>query len=390
MQTTFIQPAQVLNSRPQTVGRGMGKYRLTLLFAVTAVLVIAAAALIANHVIGSLAEDNLVRIAEENTARDGLHIQSMMRTRHSMEGMSAAGTMNLGSGIQEMQQTMPLAEAMTDSGGMQGMQPPTAQDMMPSAGAMADSSGMQGMQPPMPLTLETLAGPTGLTTTIPMLTEGFNIVKFEIYDRNGMTLWSSDQQNIGISIRENPSYQKAAAGRVGSELVKDADVIDLGGVSRRIDVVNSYLPLPETPGGKIVGVMEVTRDVSSDVALQVDDAKSVVLRTTIGTMGGLFAVLLVFIVVADMSIYRSRRREVLLVEGQLEERRRAEETLRDVNENLESEIVERERYAIERKQLVLELENKNRELEQESLAKTQILSTASHELKTPLTSTQST
>ena len=39
-----------------------------------------------------------------------------------------------------------------------------------------------------------------------------------------------------------------------------------------------------------------------------------------------------------------------------------------------------------RKQAPEDLEQKNRELEEESLAKTQVLSTASHELKTPLTS----
>ena len=79
-------------------------------------------------------------------------------------------------------------------------------------------------------------------------------------------------------------------------------------------MVNSYLPLLDTPDGKIVGVMEVTRDVSSDVALQVDDAKSAVLWTTLGTMGSLFLVLFGFIVVADVSIYRSNRREMSMVE----------------------------------------------------------------------------
>ena len=79
----------------------MGKYRLTLLFVVTAMVVIAMvviafAAVTVNLVIGNLAEDNLIKIAEENTARDGTHMQSMMRMmapmggQHSMKGMSTA------------------------------------------------------------------------------------------------------------------------------------------------------------------------------------------------------------------------------------------------------------------------------------------------------------
>ena len=58
----------------------MRKYRLTLMFALTAIVVTSIAAVIVNRVIGNLAEDNLVRTAEENTAQDAVHLQAMMRT----------------------------------------------------------------------------------------------------------------------------------------------------------------------------------------------------------------------------------------------------------------------------------------------------------------------
>ena len=77
----------------------------------------------------------------------------------------------------------------------------------------------------------------------------------------------------------------------------------------------------------------------SDVALNAGSAKSPVLWTTIGAMAVLFVVLIGAVVVS--------------------------ERMRRFNQ---------------------ELEAKNRALEQETLAKTQILSTVSHELKTPLTS----
>ncbi len=57
--------------------KGPQRTRLTILFACTALVVIAIATIVVNLVIGNLAEDNLLRIAEENTARDALHIQSM-------------------------------------------------------------------------------------------------------------------------------------------------------------------------------------------------------------------------------------------------------------------------------------------------------------------------
>ena len=46
------------------------KYRLSLLFAATAVLVISIATITVNRIIGDLTENNLMRIAEENTVRD--------------------------------------------------------------------------------------------------------------------------------------------------------------------------------------------------------------------------------------------------------------------------------------------------------------------------------
>ena len=69
----------------------MRKYRLTLLFAAPAMVVIAIAAIVVNQITGNLAEDNLIRFAEENTARDGSHIQSMMRRNLSMAGATNDG-----------------------------------------------------------------------------------------------------------------------------------------------------------------------------------------------------------------------------------------------------------------------------------------------------------
>ena len=86
---------------------GGGGYHLTILFAITAVVAIAAAVLIVIWVIGDLAETNLVRISEENTARDAAHIQSMMRGGHSMDAVvSDGGRVDGGMAMQEIQQPM--------------------------------------------------------------------------------------------------------------------------------------------------------------------------------------------------------------------------------------------------------------------------------------------
>ena len=49
-----------------------------------------------------------------------------------------------------------------------------------------------------------LAGPDGLTPLTPSLFDGLNIVKLNLFDLNGTTVWSSDPKTIGITKRESP------------------------------------------------------------------------------------------------------------------------------------------------------------------------------------------
>ena len=243
------------------------KYRLSLLFAATAVLVISIATIAVNRIIGDLTENNLIRIAEENTVRDAEHMQAMLR-RGDMMATSAA----------------------------------------------ADESHPGQMRQPVPLDLNSLISPSGLPARFHALLEGLNIVKMNLFDLNGTTVWSSDVSTIGVTKRESPLFAKAAVGNPSSKLVQNHEVVHLDGVVRPIDVVETYVPLRKTRGGEILGVVELYRDLDADVAVQVDDTKSTVLRTTVGAMGGLFLVLLGFIVTADVRIYRSRRREMAVVE----------------------------------------------------------------------------
>ena len=132
-------------------------------------------------------------------------------------------------------------------------------------------------------------------------------MKLNVFDLNGTTVWSTGTKTIGITKRENPLYRRAVTGEHSSKLARDHNVVHLDGTIHRADVVETYVPLRRTREGEIIGVMELYRDIANDVALQVDDAKSTVLKTTVATMGGLFLVLSGLIVVADLTISRSNR-----------------------------------------------------------------------------------
>ena len=170
----------------------MKKYRLTLLFVMTAVVAIAIATVVVNRAIGNLVENNLIRIAEENTARDAEHIQATMRREHPMHGVLSA-----------------------------------------------DGNAMQGIE--QPLTLAVLTGPEGLSSTSPTLVVGLNVVKFNLFDLNGTTVWSTDPKAIGIPNHESPLLGKVVTGEVSSKFIKGHEVVHLDGVTRSIDVVETYL-----------------------------------------------------------------------------------------------------------------------------------------------------
>lgn len=156
---------------------------------------------------------------------------------------------------------------------------------------------------------------------------------------------------------------------MSSKLAKNQDVVHLDGVIRNIDVVETYLPLRETREGKIIGVMEVYRDIADDVALQVQDSKATVLRTTIATMGGLFLVLFGFIVVADVTIYRSNRRQLSLAE--------------EANQTLEGRVFHRTQELEEANKQLLEAQDQL--LRTEKLAAIgQLAGSVAHDLRNPL------
>lgn len=311
-------------------GGWLRRYRLTIFFAITAIMLITAAAILVNIVVGNLAEDNLVRIAEENTARDGLHIQSMMRMGHSMGGVSSSDTVHSGTAMKDMGQPvaggMPPGAAVVGTKNMEEMRAAMSRGMSPSeAGDSANT--MDDMQMSGQLTLESLVGPGGLPMTYQSLVDGLNILQFDLQDPNGTVVWSTNPKTIGLIKLDTVERREAVGGEISSRLTKDFEVVDEFGVSYHADVVATVLPLRETPSGEIIGLIEIYRGVAHDVAFQVDDAKSVVLWTTIGAMGGLFVFLFGFILIADSTIHRSRRRELAVVE--------------EANSTLESRVQER-------------------------------------------------
>ena len=221
------------------------RFKISILFAVTLLVVMAAASWAIDQVIRRHAEATMIRNAELSSVQEAMHMQSMLR--------DLAGR---------------------------------------------DDSG---------LTLDFLISPSGFRSNYPKLVEGMNVVKLNLFNLQGEAVWSTDVGTVGKNNHDSPLFQQAAAAGAASKLARDNTLTVWNGETITTDIVETYLPVLDTSDGEIIGVMEVYRDVAGDASMQIHAMNSVVRWTTVGSMGGLFLVLLGFIATADSLIHKRNR-----------------------------------------------------------------------------------
>lgn len=259
------------------------KYQLTILFVATAVVAIASAIAIVNAIIGRRAVDNLVGVAEENAKADAMYLMNLVKREIVVAPLRP-------------QEDISQAEIMSRIANLR-------------------------------LSIDDLTGPRGLPSVIPTLPEGLNFIEYNVFKPNGAIVWSTNPQDIG-KVSEEQTFHTLPPGGVVSQFQRDHDFTDLRGNPKRGDVVETYISAVDPVTGEEIAVMEVYKEVTNEVSYLVDDTKETVLRTTAGTLGGLFLVLFGFVATGNVQINRSRRREVLLAAAQAEERSRMQEALR--------------------------------------------------------------
>jgi len=154
-------PGKISSSIATMLASLARKYRLTLIFAVSAALFILAAVIAVNLIVGNLAEDNLIRLAEENTIRQARHLKSMA----------------------ERMLVMPDGQQS-----MAGMAP---------ADASSGPGEPTGRPQSVPSTMDFLASPAGLPSIYEMLVEGLVVPRLSLLALDGSVLWSTDPDVVG-------------------------------------------------------------------------------------------------------------------------------------------------------------------------------------------------
>lgn len=128
-------------------------------------------------------------------------------------------------------------------------------------------------------------------------TEGLSVVKIKVYDLDGLTVFSTEQAQIGDLKLDNAGYLSARDGVVASELTFRDTFSAFEQTIEDRNVFSSYLPIYGADG-EIEGVFEVYDDVTPLVQRLEETQRTIIIGVSV-ILAGLYLVLFFIIRRAD-------------------------------------------------------------------------------------------
>ena len=182
------------------------------------------------------------------------------------------------------------------------------------------------------------------------LTVGLPVMKIQIFNLEGLTLYSTDPEDIGVYRTRNPGFIIASRqGKPASKLTFVNQISTFEGKVVDRDLVETYLPIRVGNNGAIEGVFELY----SDVTPLVTGIKTSTVNLVIGfvvVFGFLYAILFVVVRIADRTIkrqYADIAEKNATLEREVAERKRTEAALTKAHDELEQRVEERTRKLTE-------------------------------------------
>jgi len=96
--------------------------------------------------------------------------------------------------------------------------------------------------------------------------EGLRVVKVKIYNLNGLTVYSTEEKQIGEDKSQNTGFLRAKAGQTESDLVFRDHFSATERIIVNRNLLSSYIPIRKTPHDPVEGVFEIYSDVTPLVA----------------------------------------------------------------------------------------------------------------------------
>jgi diguanylate cyclase (GGDEF)-like protein len=137
---------------------------------------------------------------------------------------------------------------------------------------------------------------------------GLQIVKIKIYNLDGLTVFSTDEQQIGEDKSANDGFRKARAGAVVSDITYRDRFDAFEGVLNKRNLISSYVPIRAAPGAPMEGVFEVYSDVT-ELLQQQHRAQWQVAAIVLALLGTLYLFLFLLVRKADRIIARQVREQ---------------------------------------------------------------------------------
>jgi hypothetical protein len=126
------------------------------------------------------------------------------------------------------------------------------------------------------------------------LLKGTKIFKIKVYDLKGMTVYSTELQQIGEDKSKNKGVTDGLKGLNSSELVHRDQFSAFEGEVQNRDLVESYVPRYDPVSGKVSGVFEIYGD-ATDVLAEVGKRQWLMILSVVSLLALLFVALSIIV-----------------------------------------------------------------------------------------------
>jgi len=138
---------------------------------------------------------------------------------------------------------------------------------------LSESTGLSRQE------MRALEAASDLGETIAGQVVDLSVTKVNLFNRNSVTVFSTDRSLIGIRLPQNPGILGALGGDVVSDIVRQGSFNSHDQVVETQDLMQTYIPFPDD-SGNVIGVFEVYSNVSAILTRISETRRGIVIGVT--------------------------------------------------------------------------------------------------------------